>query len=124
MPGTFFQVPGTSERQNVTLAPLTEIFKRHGFAKLPLEMAGNGDLQAAVFLWKGRVMSKGVGRGTIVRHSFVVRVWREAGRPEWRGWVQHAGTRESTYVQSLEELLAFIEGRTGKLAGRGRERLR
>ena len=69
-------------------------------------------------------MKKRVGRGAIVRHSFVVRVWREEGRPEWRGWVQHAGTRESTYVQSLDELLAFIEGRTGTLTDQGRERLK
>ena len=51
------------------------------------------------------------------RHSFVVRIWREEGRPGWRGWVQHAGSGEATYVRDLEELLAFMESRTGELAG-------
>jgi hypothetical protein len=51
-------------------------------------------------------------------HSFVVRIWREvAGSADWRGWVQHAGTGEATYVRDLNELLAFIEQRAGRLAG-------
>lgn len=83
-------------------------------------------------------MKKRVGRGdpfdeprssiaqhpSVVRHSFVVRIWREEDRPEWRGWVQHAGSGESAYVQGLDELLAFIEGRSGSLTGPGQERLR
>jgi len=52
---------------------------------------------------------------SIVRHSFVLRIWREEGRPGWKGWVQHAGTGESIFVQSQDELLAFIEQRTGTL---------
>jgi hypothetical protein len=51
----------------------------------------------------------------VARHAFVVRVWREEGSP-WRGWVQHAGTREERYVQSLPDLLAFIQQWTGPLA--------
>ena len=50
-----------------------------------------------------------------VRHSFVVRVWREKGIPGWRGWVQHTRSGESAPIQNLESLLAFIERRTGKL---------
>ena len=45
------------------------------------------------------------------RHSFVVRIWREQGLP-WRGWVQHAGSQEQAYVQSVEELLAFLQDHT------------
>jgi hypothetical protein len=48
------------------------------------------------------------------RHSFVVRIWWETGL-RWRGWVQHAGSQETTYVQSLAELLAFIQAWTGEL---------
>ncbi|MBU1747201.1 MAG: hypothetical protein KKA73_05895 [Chloroflexi bacterium] len=55
---------------------------------------------------------------TIRNHSFVVRIWREEeDTPAWRGWVQHAGTGEETYVRELDELLAFIEHRAGRLAG-------
>ena len=45
------------------------------------------------------------------RHAFVVRLWREAGLP-WRGWVQHAGSQEQRYVQSVEELVAFLNDHT------------
>jgi hypothetical protein len=53
------------------------------------------------------------------RSSFVIRIWwEEAGdsQPIWRGWVQHTRSGEAAYVQDLDELLAFIERRTGKLA--------
>jgi hypothetical protein len=68
-------------------------------------------------------MGKGVRRtsSSIVRHSFVVRIWREEGQAEWRGWVQHAPTGESIYVQGLEDLLGFIERRTGELAARSEQ---
>jgi hypothetical protein len=57
-------------------------------------------------------------RGTTRNHSFVVRIWREGeAASDWRGWVQHAGTGEETYVRDLKELLAFIERRAGQLAG-------
>lgn len=50
-------------------------------------------------------------------HSFVFRIWREReDAPDWRGWVQHAGTGEETYVCDLDELVAFIEHRTGQLS--------
>jgi len=48
------------------------------------------------------------------RHAFVVRIWQEENLP-WRGWVQHAGSHEAIYVQTLEALLSFIQGHTGEL---------
>jgi hypothetical protein len=48
------------------------------------------------------------------RHSFVLRIWQEEGVP-WRGWIQHAGSQEQAYVQSLEELLAFLRGHAAGL---------
>jgi hypothetical protein len=57
-------------------------------------------------------------RGATRSHSFVVRIWREGeDTADWRGWVQHAGTGEETYVHDLDELLTFIERRAGQLAG-------
>ena len=47
--------------------------------------------------------------------SFVLRIWWEEEERTWRGWVQHAGTGQITYVQSLKELLAFIQQYTGDL---------
>ena len=83
-------------------------------------------------MWKGQAVEKRVGHGDsfveqdsfVIRHSFVVRIWREEGQSAWRGWVQHAGTGESTFVQSLDELLVFIECRASKLAGTGGEKLK
>jgi hypothetical protein len=60
----------------------------------------------------------------VARNSFVVRIWREKGSAGWRGWVQHARTGESVPFQDLEKLLAFVEGRTGKLADRARQGLK
>ena len=55
---------------------------------------------------------------TTYSHSFIVRIWRTGDHPSaWRGWVQHAGTGEAAYVRDLNDLLAFIEGRAGPLAG-------
>ena len=44
--------------------------------------------------------------------SFVVRVWWEPGRPDWRGWVQHTRSGKSAALQSLDELIDFIESWT------------
>jgi hypothetical protein len=49
----------------------------------------------------------------------VVRIWREQGLP-WRGWVQHAGTREQVYIQSVGELVAFLSDHTAGLLEHGR----
>ncbi len=61
---------------------------------------------------------------TIQRDSFVVRIWRERGQPGWQGWVQHAGTGESASVRGIDELLAFIEERAGRLAEPDRKGLK
>jgi hypothetical protein len=49
--------------------------------------------------------------------SFVLRIWWEkgAGQPTWRGWMQHAASGESHYFDSLTDLLALIEAKTGSL---------
>jgi hypothetical protein len=59
----------------------------------------------------------------VARHSFVVRIWREGGRAGWRGWVQHTRSGESAAVQDVNELLAFVERRTGTLR-RGTQHLK
>jgi hypothetical protein len=57
------------------------------------------------------------GRHLLVgRHSFVVRIWQEESTATWRGWVQYTRTGEAMFVQGLEELLSFIECRTGRLS--------
>jgi hypothetical protein len=61
---------------------------------------------------------------SVVRHSFVVRIWYEGTGSEWRGWVQHTRTGETALVQSPDELLSFIERRTGKPSGPPRKGLR
>jgi hypothetical protein len=50
------------------------------------------------------------------RHSFILRIWREGGSPEWKGWVQHASSGETIQIRSLAELLTFIERHKGALA--------
>lgn len=60
-------------------------------------------------------VSSVTGRSFVGRHSFVVRIWPEEGCAGWRGWVEHTRTGEATFVQELDELLAFVECRTGKL---------
>ena len=47
--------------------------------------------------------------------SFVVRILREEEGTSWKGWVQHAGSSESTSFQDVDSLLVFIEARTGAL---------
>jgi hypothetical protein len=56
-------------------------------------------------------------------HTFVVRIWWEAGltrsdgRPLWRGQVHHAIDGYQQGFDSLETLLRFIQERTGCLEG-------
>jgi hypothetical protein len=61
---------------------------------------------------------------TTHRDTFIVRIWREEGSPGWRGRVQHVHTGDSAPVQSLDELVAFIECRTGKLTRQDRKGLK
>jgi hypothetical protein len=58
------------------------------------------------------------------RDAFIIRIWREEGRPGWRGWVQHAGAGESAVVRNVDELVAFIERWTGELTGPSRKGLK
>ena len=61
---------------------------------------------------------------SVARHSFILRIWREEGSDGWRGWVQHTRSGESTVAQDLNELLTFVESRTGRLNGRVQQRLK
>ena len=65
-----------------------------------------------------------VTEGASQRSTFVVRIWREEGQPEWKGWVQHAGTGEFVSVRNLDEMLTFIERRAGRLADPARKGLK
>lgn len=60
----------------------------------------------------------------VFRHSFVVRIWQEEGHSGWRGWVQHTRSGDAAFVQSLGELLAFVERRTGALKEKVQKRLK
>lgn len=59
----------------------------------------------------------------VVRQSFVIRIWREAGQSAWRGWAQHVHTGEEICVLNLDELVAFIESRAGRLSDSSTSRL-
>ena len=45
-------------------------------------------------------------------HAFLVRTWRETGdagdRAEWRGSVEHLGSKQRRYFGQLSDLCAFI----------------
>lgn len=60
----------------------------------------------------------------VQRDSFLVRIWREKGRAEWRGWVQHTRSGSSTPVRSRGELWAFMEQHSGKLPDSRRKGLK
>jgi hypothetical protein len=54
-------------------------------------------------------------------HAFIVRIWWEPGltlsdgRPLWRGRVQHVASGQTLVFQALDDLLRFIQTRTGDL---------
>ena len=52
----------------------------------------------------------------VQRESFVVRIWQEPSRPEWKGWVQHVRSGDSAALQNLGELVTFIERWTARLS--------
>jgi len=54
------------------------------------------------------------------RHSFILRIWREGQGQEWRGWVQHISSGESTAVQTLVDLWDFIERQKDHLVSQAR----
>jgi hypothetical protein len=43
------------------------------------------------------------------RHSFILRIWRAGENQEWKCWVQHADSGESSSLIILSDLLPFIE---------------
>jgi hypothetical protein len=45
---------------------------------------------------------------SLVRETFVVRLWREATNPAWRGQVMHLPDQESIHFTTLAEVEAFI----------------
>jgi hypothetical protein len=49
------------------------------------------------------------------RYSFIVRIWRAAGRPGWRGSVQQVSSGQTNAFDSLDELLAFLERQIDRL---------
>jgi hypothetical protein len=63
-------------------------------------------------------------RFALQTHTFIARVWwekgltRPNGQPLWRGQVQHAASGQSLVFQSLDDLLRFIQSRTGDLEHR------
>ncbi|MBN1660741.1 MAG: hypothetical protein JXA93_20260 [Anaerolineae bacterium] len=50
------------------------------------------------------------------RHAFVVRIWREAGSPNWRGSVQQVSSGQAASFDSLDKLLVFLEQQIAGLA--------
>jgi len=69
-------------------------------------------------------MSRTMEQQMAHRDAFIVRIWREEDKPEWRGWVQNARTGESAPIRNLDELGAFIERRTAKLTNPGHKGLK
>jgi len=61
------------------------------------------------------------GAFTAQQHSFVIRIWWEAGltgpggQPLWRGRIQHLPTQHSLVFQCLDDLNRFIQTHTGDL---------
>jgi hypothetical protein len=56
------------------------------------------------------------------RESFIVRIWREEGQPEWKGRVQHVCSGDSAPLQDLQDLVSYLERWTAQPAreeGRG-----
>lgn len=53
------------------------------------------------------------------RHSFVVRIWREAGSPIWRGSVQQVSSGQTHSFDGMDKLLAFLERQIASLTEKG-----
>ena len=58
------------------------------------------------------------------RESFIVRIWREKGQPEWQGWVQHVRSGDSAPLQDLQDLISYLERWTAKPAKEEKKGLR
>jgi hypothetical protein len=58
------------------------------------------------------------------RESFILRIWREKGQSEWKGWVQHIHSGDSAPLESLQELMPYLERWTAKSARQEKQRLK
>ncbi len=58
------------------------------------------------------------------RESFILRIWREKGQSEWKGWVQPIHSGDSAPLASLQELMPYLERWTAKSAGEEKRGLR
>jgi hypothetical protein len=47
--------------------------------------------------------------GQAQRESFVVRIWRENGQSEWKGWVQHVCSGDAIPLRNLQDLVSYLE---------------
>ena len=54
----------------------------------------------------------------IIWCTFLVRLWNETGRDEWRGQVTHVQTGESRYFATLAQLEEFLRLHAPKLDAR------
>ena len=58
------------------------------------------------------------------REAFVIRIWREQGQPEWKGWVQHVRSGESAFLEDVDALSTFFKRWTGGPAGKQQKGLK
>lgn len=42
--------------------------------------------------------------------SFVVRLWSDEDRQQWRGHITHIQSRQETYFMSFDQMVNFISG--------------
>ncbi len=45
---------------------------------------------------------------SLIRQTFVVRLWREATNPAWHGQIVHLPDQETVHFSTLAELTSFI----------------
>lgn len=50
-----------------------------------------------------------MAQGSLHRHSYILRFWRNHDPSGWKGWVQYVNSGNSMLIHSLDELLIFIE---------------
>jgi len=58
------------------------------------------------------------------RESFIVRIWWEKGQSEWQGRVQHICSGDAASLQSLQDLISYLERWTTKPASQEKRGLR
>ena len=57
----------------------------------------------------------------VVWSSYLVRLWREAERAEWRGQIVHLQTQQARLCISLAQILEFLLRFAPGLEGQGNE---